>query len=147
MTADQLFSICNTTALLAWILMIALPRWRGTQLVVLSGLMPLMLGLVYIPLIAMTFGSTTGDFSSLAGVKALFGNDYLLVAGWVHYLAFDMFVGSWILSNGQQHKIHHMLLIPCLFFTFMFGPAGLILYFIIRSIKSKQLLHDNFKLA
>jgi hypothetical protein len=147
MSAEQLFSICNTTALLGWILMIALPRWRGTQLAVLSGILPILLGLVYVPLIVMTFGSSEGNFSTLAGVKALFGNDYLLVAGWVHYLAFDMFVGSWILSNGQQHQVHHLLLIPCLLFSFMFGPAGLILYFIIRYFKTKQLMHDNFKLA
>jgi hypothetical protein len=147
MTAELLFSICNTAALLGWILMITLPRWRGTQFIVLSGFVPILLGLVYVPLILMTFGSTEGNFSTLAGVKALFTNDYLLVAGWVHYLAFDMFVGSWILSNGQQHQVHHLLLIPCLFFSFMFGPAGLLLYFIIRSIKTKQVLHANFKLA
>ena len=147
MSAEQLFSICNSTALLGWLLMVIFPNWKGTKIIVLSGFIPILLGLVYIPLIAMNMGSNEGSFSTLEGVKALFSNDYLLLAGWVHYLSFDMFVGSWILSNSKQYHINHFLIIPCLFFTFMFGPAGLILYFIIRSIKNKQVLHDNFKLA
>lgn len=147
MSPDALFSICNSIAPFGWLLMIIFPNWKGTRLMVLSGLLPVLLGLVYIPLIAMTFGSSEGSFSSLEGVKALFGNDYLLVAGWVHYLAFDMFVGAWILSNSKKYGINHFIVIPCLFFTFMFGPAGLILYFIVRLLKTKQLLHDNFSAA
>jgi membrane protein required for beta-lactamase induction len=67
-----------------------------------------------------------------------------LVAGWVHYLAFDLFVGNWMLINGRKHNVSHLALIPCLFFTFMLGPVGLLLYFIVRAIKTKKALHENF---
>jgi hypothetical protein len=147
MPAEQLFSICNTIALLGWLLMIVLPNWKGTRLIILSGFIPCMLGLVYVLLIAMNMGGNEGSFSTLEGVKALFSDDYLLLAGWVHYLVFDMFVGAWILSNSKKYSINHFIIIPCLLSTFMFGPAGLLLYFIIRSIKNKQLVHDNFNLA
>jgi Domain of unknown function (DUF4281) len=128
MTAEQLFSLCNLTALAGWILMIALPRWRWTARIVLSGLIPLLLSLVYLVLIASTFGRAEGGFSSLAEVAKLFRNDWVLLGGWVHYLVFDLFIGSWELRDAQKHGISHWLLIPCLLLTFMFGPIGFLLY-------------------
>ena len=93
-------------------------------------------------LIVFFFGQSEGDFGSLQGVGKLFENPYALTAGWIHYLAFDMFVGAWEVNDSQKHGISHFLVIPCLFFTLMFGPIGLILYFIIRWVKTKKLLQD-----
>ena len=122
--------------------MIIAPRWIWTRKIVLSGLLPLLLGLVYITLIVAFFGKSEGNFSSLSGVAKLFENPYALTAGWIHYLAFDMFIGAWEITNSQKHSISHWLMIPCLFLTLMFGPIGLLAYFLIRWIKTKQLLHD-----
>jgi hypothetical protein len=66
------------------------------------------------------------------------------VAGWVHYLAFDLMTGLFIKRNALKHGISHWLLIPCLFLTFMFGPIGLLLYFLIRLIITKQYFADNY---
>ncbi len=128
MTPEQLFSIANLTAMLGWILMIVLPRWRWTARIVLSGLIPLLLSLVYLVLIVTTFGRTEGGFGSLAEVAKLFRNDWVLLAGWVHYLVFDLFVGSWELRDAQRNGLSHWLVIPCLLLTFLFGPIGFLLY-------------------
>ncbi len=141
MKAETLFQICNSAAPVGWLLMAIVPRWTWTKKIVLSGLFPLVLGLVYLGIIVTTFGSSEGNFNSLAGVMKLFENPYAVTAGWIHYLAFDMFIGAWEVNDSQKHGISHWLVIPCLFFTLMFGPIGLILYFVIRLIKTKQLLH------
>ena len=142
MKPETIFNICQNAAPVGWLLMTFAPRWKWTRIIVLSGLYPLLLGLVYLSLIVFFFGESEGDFGSLQGVAKLFENPYALTAGWIHYLAFDMFVGAWEVNDSQKHGISHFLVIPCLFFTLMFGPIGLILYFIIRWVKTKKLLHD-----
>ena len=146
MTPDTLFSISNTVALVGWLFLIFLPRWKWTTRFITPFLIPLLLGLVYVTLIATSFGSSGGDFSSLDGVKQLFANDYVLVGGWVHYLVFDLFVGSWILRDAQRWSINHFIVIPCLLGSFLFGPAGLLLYFAIKGIMRKQVLIDETSL-
>lgn len=132
MTLETLYSICNTLALPAWLLLAVAPRWRFTNLLVHSGAWPLAYAVVYATLILLYFGQGEGDFGSLAGVMKLFQQPGAVTAGWVHYLAFDLFIGSWEVQNAQKHNIPHWLVVPCLFFTFMFGPIGLLLYFLLR---------------
>ena len=143
MTPETLFSISNTVALVGWIFLILVPRWKWTTQFITPFLIPLLLGLVYVTLIGTNFGSSGGDFSSLEGVKTLFANDYVLVAGWVHYLVFDLFVGSWILRDSQRREINHFIIIPCLLGSFLFGPAGLVLYFAIRGALRKLVFIDE----
>jgi hypothetical protein len=144
MTPDQLFKICNSIAPLGWLLMIVAPKWRWTKTIVLTGILPLLLGLVYLTLIVLFFGEGEGDFNSLQGVMKLFTSPWGVTAGWIHYLAFDMFIGSWELSNGQKHGMNHFLIIPCLLLTFFFGPIGLILFYLLRASKTKKFIHENF---
>ena len=79
-----------------------------------------------------------GGFSSLAGVAALFREPWLLLAGWVHYLAFDMLVGNWEVRDARSRGIPHLLVVPCLVLTFLFGPAGWLLYTGVRSLKNEE---------
>jgi Domain of unknown function (DUF4281) len=144
MKPDLLFKICNTIAPLGWLLMIVAPKWRFTKTIIISGILPLLLGLVYLTLIVLFFGESEGDFNSLQGVMKLFTSPWGVTAGWIHYLAFDMFIGSWELSNGQEHGMNHFLIIPCLLLTFFFGPIGLILFYILRASKTKKFIHENF---
>lgn len=66
-------------------------------------------------------------------MTALFSVPELVLAGWIHYLAFDLFVGAWEVRDAQKKEIHHLLVIPCLFVTFMAGPAGLVLYWVLKA--------------
>lgn len=132
MTAETVFSVCNALALVGWLLLILLPRWTWTARLVLSGIIPLLLAVVYLVLIVLYFGGAEGGFGSLADVSRLFGQPFVLLAGWVHYLAFDLFVGGWETRDAQRLKVPHLLLAPCLVLTFLLGPIGLIAYHVVR---------------
>ncbi|GAB3864008.1 ABA4-like family protein [Hymenobacter segetis] len=136
LTPDSLFSLANPVALLGWALLVLAPRWRGTRAVVLSGALPLLLAATYAVLIATHYlgpHGGEGGFGSLDEVAALFRDRWALLAGWVHYLCFDMWTGAWELRDAQRRGVPHGLLVPCLGLTFMFGPVGLLLYFGVRS--------------
>ena len=87
---------------------------------------------VYVLIIVMEWGNSSGGFSSLADVSALFSNPWLLLAGWTHYLSFDLFVGSWEVRDAIERGIPHLMVVPCLALTFLFGPAGWLLYLGLR---------------
>jgi hypothetical protein len=132
MTADQLFSICNLLALPGWILLILAPRKRWA-LIVAGTVIPAAMAGVYVFLIAFHVGEGTGGFSTLAGVAQLFSNPWLLLAGWVHYLAFDLFVGTWETRDAAARGIAHWVVVPCLLLTFLLGPIGWLAYHAVRA--------------
>ena len=68
----------------------------------------------------------------------LFTNEWATLAGWIHYLAFDLFVGAWEVKDAQEKNISHWFVIPCLILTFLFGPIGFLLYSILRFFLSKE---------
>ena len=127
------FKICNYTALAGWLLLAVAPRWKGTQYIVHTAAVPLLLAVAYLYFIVTGFGGEgEGGFGSLEGVMALFTQPRAVLAGWIHYLVFDLFIGAWEVRDAQRLRISHWLLLPCLFFTLMLGPVGLLLYFTLR---------------
>jgi hypothetical protein len=130
-TPNLLFSLANTLALLGWALLVLAPRWRGTRALVLSGAWPLVLAALYAVFIAGHYlgaHGSEGGFGSLAQVAALFHDPWALLAGWVHYLCFDLFVGAWEVRDAQRRSVPHGALVPALVLTFLFGPVGLLVY-------------------
>ncbi len=138
MNAETIFSIVNILAMAGWILLILVPRWDWTQKIIVSGGIPLLLSVAYLVLVVMFFGQSDGGFDSLENVMKLFTNKWSVLAGWIHYLAFDLFVGSWEVKDSQKKAISHWFVIPCLIFTFMLGPIGFLLYSIIRFFAYKN---------
>jgi hypothetical protein len=137
MDAEQLFSAANMLVMPGWLLLVFLPRWRFSAGLIAGLLLPSVLALAYFGLFAANFRSQPegfAAFNSLAGVKSLFLNDQLLLAGWIHYLAFDLFIGSWEVRDSRRLGIHHLLVVPCLVLTLMLGPCGLLLYFLLRLV-------------
>lgn len=137
MKPEMIFSIANTTALLGWLLLVILPRWKFTRLAILSGVLPLLFSAAYLVIVVMFFGRSEGGFDSLANVMKLFTNEWAVLAGWIHYLAFDLYVGSWEVRDARENGISHLLVIPCLILTFLFGPIGFLLYSVIRSFAKR----------
>ena len=140
MSAEFLFSICSLVVMPGWLLLVFLPNWQWSTRLITSFLIPGALGLVYfgIFLSQAQVMPEGGGFGSAAEVAILFSNPYLLTAGWIHYLAFDLFVGSWEVRDARQQGINHFLVVPCLLLTFLIGPTGLVLYLIIRVVKTKR---------
>ncbi|QKG52828.1 ABA4-like family protein [Hymenobacter sp. BRD67] len=137
LTPDLLFSIANSLALLGWVLLVLAPRWRVTKALVLSGAWSLGLGLAYAGLITAHYlgpHGSAGGFGSLAQVAALFQDPWALLAGWVHYLCFDLFTGAWEVRDAQRRGVPHWALVPALALTFLFGPVGLLVYFGVRRL-------------
>jgi hypothetical protein len=133
MRPEQFFSIANVSCLLCWILLAALPARRWATDVVAGKLVPALLAVAYTAIVLAVFPRAEGSFSSLAGVMELFANPWLLLAGWLHYLAFDLLIGSWEARDSVERGVPRWLLVPCLFMTFMFGPIGWIIYLIVRT--------------
>lgn len=140
MEAADLFTLCSRLVLPAWLLLILLPKWVWTQRLVSHAWIPGLLAICYIYCFyqAMPFDSGAG-FSTLAQVMTFMQSPYAALAGWIHYLAFDLFIGAWEVRDAQRRGINHLLLVPCLVLTFLAGPVGLLLYFIIRFAKDRSL--------
>ncbi|WP_426492619.1 ABA4-like family protein [Hymenobacter sp. 102] len=141
LTPDFLFSLANPVALLGWALLVLAPRWRVTQWVVLSGALPLVLAGCYALLIGSHYlgaHAREGGFSTLADVAVLFRNPWALLAGWVHYLCFDLCLGIWESRDARRRGVPHLLLVPCLLLTFLFGPVGLLLYTLARRFYGRE---------
>jgi len=125
---DALFQAASSSALIAWAALILLPRWSVLVRTLRYGLLSA-LALLYVTLIFGYFFSIDGGgFNSIAEVRALFASDPVLIAGWVHYLAFDLFVGLWIAERADAIGFSRLLQAPILAGTFMFGPLGLLLF-------------------
>ncbi|MFC0634808.1 ABA4-like family protein [Brevundimonas balnearis] len=132
MDPARLFEIANLTALAGW-LMLAIAPLRRTLLVNAARVVGVGLAVTYTVLLAGVLltlgeGGRELDFSSLEGVTRAFAQPEGVLVGWVHYLAFDLWVGAWEVEDAERRGLPHWALLPCLFFTLMFGPFGLLLY-------------------
>lgn len=143
MNADLLFKLASTFVLMGWILLIFFPRWNKSGFIVEWGIAGI-LALAYTVLVLSGLGQFNPEsFSTLASVKALFQEDSAVVAGWIHYLCFDLLTGLYIVRKAYQSGFSHWIAVLCLPFTFMFGPMGFLLFSIIRLAKGKVTVSEN----
>ncbi len=145
MTPEAAFQYANLLVLPQWILMIVAPRWRVTQYLARLLPIPMILAGMYLYYLFAVPPTPNGQpfdfraFSTLAGVQSLFtGQKEAVLAGWIHYLAFDLVAGSYVLRDGQARGVAHGWLVPCMLLCFMLGPSGLLLYGLLRLVLSKQ---------
>jgi hypothetical protein len=135
---DVLFNAVNLLALVGWTALILLPRWPA----LLSAVLYLGVGLLCLVYTAGLIGLVSGvipnpggggaDFSTIAGVRAIFAGDAGVTIGWTHYLAFDLFVGLWIARDGDAKNISRFIQAPVLLATFLAGPLGLGIWLLLR---------------
>lgn len=129
-TPDALFGAASGLAMFGWIALAVSParaRWAGAARRFAGRVVPMLLAVVYVVLFARN-GMADGGYGSLAEVQRLFAVPELLTAGWLHYLAFDLFVGAWIAERSAELGLPHLALLPLLVLTFLFGPAGLLAF-------------------
>ena len=134
MSLDDAFRLANLLALAGWLALLGSPfAPRLAQRVAGLGV-TLALAALYAGLLLAFWGAGdgAGDFATLDGVAALFARREVLLAGWVHYLAFDLFVGAWEVRVARRDGLPFLAVVPCLAATFLFGPAGLLLFFALR---------------
>lgn len=136
--AEQLFSIANLVAMVCWLGLLAgrfLKPLRRIADPLAGYLVPALLAAAYGLLIFGFWGKAEGaGFSTLAGVAALFARPELLLAGWLHYLAFDLFVGGWIARTADDEGIWPLVTAPILILTFLLGPLGYLAFQLVRLV-------------
>lgn len=134
MDAATLFDLANAGAMIGW-LMLAFSPLKRAWLVPGARIVGVLLAVLYSGLLigAVMGGGMEGDFTSLAGVTALFARPEGVLVGWVHYLAFDLWVGAWAVEDADRRGLRHWAVTPCLVFIFLAGPLGLLMYLAARS--------------
>lgn len=133
--AETFFAVTNTIALLAWLALIVFPARRIVAQVLCGVVIPSVLAVGYAGVIGWKLGQDGlpgGDLSTIAGLKALFKDDWVFAAAWAHYLVFDLVVGAWIARDSVRLGIPRLLRTGCLVFTFLLGPVGFLLHVVTR---------------
>ena len=140
MELERLFSLAGSAALLGWgaLAVSTLFRLRSLRRLVAGLLVPVGLGVAYTTLIVAALPGAEGGFGSLSAVARLFGNPSLLLAGWIHYLAFDLLVGVLVAEQNEKIGIPGLLMLPVYGATFLFGPAGFLLFQALRTLAGRS---------
>jgi hypothetical protein len=133
MSPDTLFLILNLVLHPAWALLVFAPRWRLTQRLVQSVVLPVALGLFYLVMVLTVDWPEGAGGHNLQAAMKIFATPWGTLAAWVHYMAFDLFVGAWEVRDAIRRKVPHLAVVPCLVLTLMYGPAGFLLYLVIRA--------------
>ena len=134
----MVFSFGSTFAIFGWIYLAIAGRWTPKVFHRVRIGIPLTLSIGYTTALVLALPDMEGGFGSIEQVRLLFQNDWALTAGWIHYLAFDFFVGCWILNRAMEEGIAHWLVVPCLAATFMIGPVGYLLFVLVRNFCARS---------
>ncbi|MFN7814289.1 MAG: ABA4-like family protein [Planctomycetia bacterium] len=135
MTANGFFQVTNTLALLAWIALLLFPARKTVSGLLCAVVVPGLLAVAYVGVIAWKFavnGGPTEDVMTLAGLRKVFGDDWVFAAAWTHYLVFDMVVGAWIARDSVRLGIPWGLRTAALLLTFLAGPTGFLVHLLAR---------------
>lgn len=141
-TLDTIFNIINIIPLPTWLLMIFAPNWNITHKIVKSHITSVIISIIFVILNIIFFANDTDKFNitgffSLNMITYVFTKKFIVLIGWVHYLAFDLLIGSWIFLDNfnNENQVSHILMIICFILTYVFGPSGFLFYVIIKKIK------------
>jgi hypothetical protein len=134
MTAAQVFIVANLFALAGWvILVIAIALQRSWLRDTVAGTVwPVLLSVLYVVVSGLGWGTSGGGFLSLEAVREHLSGDWPMLAAWVHYLSFDLFIGARIAAETERAQLPRRVLVPVLPLTYLYGPAGLLLFYILR---------------
>jgi Domain of unknown function (DUF4281) len=124
MSLDAIFQICTAATLAGWVVLLASPIAPSLADRIAGLLIPALLAVTYAGLVLAFWSRAEGGFDKLSNVMLLFTKPEIALAGWIHYLAFDLFVGSWEVRTARAERIPFLIVLPCLLLTFLFGPAG-----------------------
>jgi hypothetical protein len=136
MLMEQIFSLSSLTVMPLWGAMILLPRWRVTERIMRSPFSIALPAALYAALVLPDASAIFAAVSNptLGGIASLLGSEQGATIAWVHFLAFDLFVGRWAYLDSLQRKINPFLMAPVLFMILMLGPIGFLLYLALRAL-------------
>ena len=149
LTFENIYLFSNYGVLPFWLLLIAIPDSRITQIFVNSVILPLILSTAYIYVIYQTILLDVPIFNilelylSIDNLYTIFANESFLLIFWIHFLALSLFLGSWVSRDAVKYNIPKKIVVFPLVLIYFTGPVGFILYWTIRIFYSKKIgLHD-----
>ena len=149
LTFENIYLWVNFCILPFWIMLIIIPNSRLTQIFVNSIVLPLVLATTYIYVIyqAIILDESMIDifklFLSLENLYIVFASESFLLVFWIHFLAINLFLGSWVSRDAIKYNIPKKIVVLPLILIYFTGPLGLVLYWIFRIFYSKRLgFHD-----
>ncbi len=141
MPPETWFSLAAPPAMIGWAILILGPRRFAWINAVPQLVIPLVLSFAYAVLVLSSFAEADGGFGSLADVRRLFNSDWVLLAGWIHYLAFDLAIGAVLAARMDRAGIGRLIQAPILVTTFLFGPIGFALAVLTEAALSVRPAH------
>jgi nitrogen fixation-related uncharacterized protein len=138
MDPDLMFRLGNLVALAGWVALLASPWLPVISDRIAATLIPVLLAVAYVAVLLAFWSRGQGGFDTLDNVALLFGVREMVLAGWLHFLAFDLFIGAWETRTARAERIPFLLVLPCLAATFLFGPAGFLLFTAIRVLRHRM---------
>lgn len=137
MDFETLFSIAGLIAMLGWLCLLVSPLIPKLADWIAGMILPIILSLGYVILLVTPSSDSAGGFGTLADVMVLFSYEQAALAGWVHFLAFDLFIGAWVCRTARAEGVSFWLVALCLPVVFLFGPAGLLTFQVIRAVRNR----------
>jgi len=148
-TIENIYLWVNFGILPFWFMLIIIPKSRITQIFVNSILVPLILSIAYVNIIyqAILLDEPLIDifklYLSLDELYTVFATESFLLVFWLHFLALNLFLGSWVSRDGLKYNMSRNLLFVPLILIYFTGPLGLLLYWLFRVFYAKKLgFHD-----
>ena len=149
LTFENMYLWTNLGILPFWLMLIFIPNSRITQIFVNSIIAPLILAaaVIYVIYQAVLIEEPIYDvfnlYLSLDNLYTIFASESLLLVFWIHFLAINLFLGSWVSRDGVRYNISKKVIFTPLILIYFAGPVGLVLYWMIRVFYSKKLgFHD-----
>ena len=142
---EMIYLWLNIGVLPFWFILIFFPQSNICRYFVTSIFPYLVLGSVYIYLLFLLYKfdyNFLDNFKLYLGIielNDLFSNNFFLITFWTHFLAINLFCGSWIVKDSQKLLINKFLIIIPLMITYFIGVLGIFLYWIIRIFYSKRI--------
>ena len=148
-TIEMLYLWINIGVLPFWILIVFFPQSQLCKYLATSIFPIFLLSAAYIFILykaylgSFDFDNNFSLYLGLDNVSELFRDDYYLLMFWTHFVAVNLFIGGWILKDSQKLYMNKILLAFPLIITYLTGPIGIFIYWIIRIFYAKRLnLYD-----
>ena len=145
LTLKNIFLYSTYGILPFWLMIIFIPNSRITKILVNSIIIPLILAVTYIYIIYRTIlleESLLQLFQlylNLDSLYTLFSIESFLLVFWLHFLALNLFLGSWMASDGIKYNMPKGLVLIPLILVYFMGPVGLVLYWFFRIFYAKKI--------
>jgi hypothetical protein len=150
-TIEMIYHFTNIGIIPLWLLLVFLPGWNGTKVLINSILVPLILALTYFYVLYIYINTSEGIFSNILDrgrifelymgidqLKKIFSDKNVLLLFWIHFLTANLILGVWIATDAAKNKALQFIVLVPLVLSYFAGPLGLGVYLILRLLAAQK---------